>query len=253
MGLVLLDSLQGDAGLLVQDVPLDRVTQADGVDFLLGLLAGMEQQRIQSYGSSMRAYETVSRKPGELLKSYHARFQMVEAQLERSGLKGYQAEARAHKWLTGANLQAHDARNAISAAGAYDVEKLRVALDLMFPGSPPPDRLRPKGGKDKGGKGKNNQPQQALATEHADAQPHENYDAEGWHDVEQQAAAPEQEPATAPEEVDWHTEVSNLAEVLSVTAQRLKHFTLNRGWKGHVAGAGAKGKGKSSAGSGGKD
>eukprot|EP00971_Amphidinium_carterae_P272671 5411608-Amphidinium_carterae.1 len=73
----------------------------------------------------MKAYEGLTRKPGELLKAYHARFQMAEAQLERRGLKGYQSEARAHKWLSGANLLPHDARNAISAAGAYDVEKLR--------------------------------------------------------------------------------------------------------------------------------
>eukprot|EP00971_Amphidinium_carterae_P342020 6481153-Amphidinium_carterae.1 len=63
LGLVLFDSPQGDAGFLLQDVPLDRITQPDGMDFLLGLLAGMEQQHVQSYGSSMRAYEIVSHKP----------------------------------------------------------------------------------------------------------------------------------------------------------------------------------------------
>eukprot|EP00971_Amphidinium_carterae_P140826 2790216-Amphidinium_carterae.2 len=70
LGLVLLDSLQGDAALLVQDVPLARITQGDGVEHLLGLLSGMEQQRIQSYGSSMKAYESLMRKPGELIKPY---------------------------------------------------------------------------------------------------------------------------------------------------------------------------------------
>eukprot|EP00971_Amphidinium_carterae_P333129 6467671-Amphidinium_carterae.1 len=86
MALVFLEALQSDAALLCQDVPLDRLQKADGIEHLFAQLAPLEQQKSLSFTAPMRAYEQIRRMPNELAKSYHARFLAVEAQLQRLGL-----------------------------------------------------------------------------------------------------------------------------------------------------------------------
>eukprot|EP00971_Amphidinium_carterae_P325307 6455509-Amphidinium_carterae.1 len=100
MALVLLESLQADAALLCQDVPLSRLQQTDGIEHLFAQLAPLEQQKSLSYTAAMRAYEQIRRQQNELAKSFHARFLAAEAQLQRLGLSVYIGEARALKWLS---------------------------------------------------------------------------------------------------------------------------------------------------------
>eukprot|EP00971_Amphidinium_carterae_P029799 586473-Amphidinium_carterae.1 len=127
MALVLLEALQADAALLCQDVPLERLQKSDGIEHLFAQLAPLEQQKGLSFTAAMRAYEQIRRMPNELAKSYHARFLAVEAQLQRLGLTVYVDEARALKWLSGLDLPAQEQRNVLTAAGAYDTERLRAA------------------------------------------------------------------------------------------------------------------------------
>eukprot|EP00971_Amphidinium_carterae_P346561 6488110-Amphidinium_carterae.1 len=70
--------------------------------------------------------------PNELAKSYHARFLAAEAQLERLGLVVYAGEARALKWLSGLDIPGQEQRNVLTAAGTYDTDRLRQAVELQF-------------------------------------------------------------------------------------------------------------------------
>eukprot|EP00971_Amphidinium_carterae_P233915 4641645-Amphidinium_carterae.1 len=135
----------------------------------------------------------------------------------------------------------------LSSAGSYDVDRLLVSIELHFSGQIPPSRARPlqKGGK--GGKGgQGGRQHHAHVTEEA-AVAAEPVGQEG---DEQHAELADMDGET------WQL-VEQASEALSVTAQKLKHLTQNRGWessKGQKGGKGqAKGEKGGKAGKAGKD
>eukprot|EP00971_Amphidinium_carterae_P219268 4352575-Amphidinium_carterae.1 len=179
-------------------------------------LAPLEQQRGLSFTVAMRAYEQIRRMPNELAKSYHARFLAVGAQLQRLGLTVYADEARALKWLSGLDLPAQEQRNVLTAAGSYDTDRLRAAVELQFGGAPPPSRARPPGKGKPPGKG--------------------GHGGRGHHAHQQPQQAADQT------EMDAETRaMTETIEALSVTAQRLKHLTQSHGKKGENGEEGDKG------------
>eukprot|EP00971_Amphidinium_carterae_P348525 6490540-Amphidinium_carterae.1 len=230
MGLLLLEALHGDAAIIVQEEGIDRIAQDDGVDYLLTRLRTLEEKQIQSLGGAMRLYENLKRNPGEGVRSFVARWLAAEAHLSRLGLSVYVGEARAHKFLNSCNLASHDYRMILTAtSNVYDFDKLRQALEVQYPIHPPTDRARPT----PKGPGKGNQPKRVHITE----------DGSEWVDP---AQASEQPESSAPAD-DPDAAVAQLAEVLSVTAQKLKSFTQARGWmqKGEKGKSKGKGDGKS--------
>ena len=78
MGLVLLEAIQGDAALLCQEAPLQRLYARDGVQQLLDQLQHLEQQRAQGLGAAVRAYEELKRLPMEHAKSYNVKFSQLK-------------------------------------------------------------------------------------------------------------------------------------------------------------------------------
>eukprot|EP00971_Amphidinium_carterae_P048459 955239-Amphidinium_carterae.1 len=202
----------------------------------------MEQQRIHGYHQAMRNYENLRRQQGEQVRAYHARFLACEQQLLRLGLSSYQNESRAIKWLNGLDLPAAEQRMVLSSAGSYEVDRLLLSLELHFAGHIPPSRARvPPGKGGKGGKG--GRQNAALVTEelsqHAQAQepPPEQ--------------PPSGEPSAEPEADPWCV-MEEACEALSVTAQRLRHLTQNRGWAQSKSTKGGKGKGDKGGKTGGK-
>ena len=131
------------------------------------------------------------------------------------GLTVYQGESRALKWLNGLDLPAPEQRLVLSSAGSYDITRLLLSVELHCAGHPPPTQTRGQEmGKAKGKGGKR-----------AALQVH----------VTQTFSSSGAEP-TSPEAIhesrgsEEGCELEEVAEALSVTAQRLKHLTLSRGW-----------------------
>eukprot|EP00971_Amphidinium_carterae_P350126 6491396-Amphidinium_carterae.1 len=232
MGLLLLDALQGDAALIVQEENIQRIAQPDGVEYLLHKLRALEEKQVQSLGGAMRLYEGLRRQQGEGIRSFVARWLAAEAHLSRLGLGVYTGEARAHKFLSACNLVPGDYRMILTATvNTYSFDQLRMALEIQFPVQPPADRARPQQPK---GAGK----QKGQRVHITDAEHSEQSQASQSSDP----AVPGRsgEPAGAEQEVE------SLAEVLSVTAQKLRSFTQARGWmqKGQKGDKDGKGKGK---------
>eukprot|EP00971_Amphidinium_carterae_P346739 6488393-Amphidinium_carterae.1 len=166
-------------------------------------------------------------------------------------------------------------RNVLTAAGnRYDFDAIRGALELQFPGVPPAhfrqNGQRKDGGKGggkdgKGGKG-GKSPKQVYAAAVADAKqvyaaavadtpeeiplpdggevPEQEWQGEPEEHGEPGAEdRPVEEGATTIEDADLA--MFEAAEVLSVTANRLKAITQGRGWKGAYGKGGQKGQSSS--------
>eukprot|EP00971_Amphidinium_carterae_P181685 3604632-Amphidinium_carterae.1 len=234
LGLLLIEALSGDPALLCQDLPIAELYTVHGVQRILDQLAPLEQQRVRSFQQAMRAYEQLRRGPSEATRAFHARFMTCEQQLLRLGLTGYSGESRAIKWMSGMDLPSDTQRLILSSAGSYDIDRLLVSLELHFGGGVPPTRSKGKGKEGKDGKGKGSKGHAAHVT-----------------DAPASAAS---EPDGVPEEtgaptdytdypVDEWSDMNEVAEALSVTAQKLRHITQSRGW--YQPGKGGKDKGKS--------
>eukprot|EP00971_Amphidinium_carterae_P047781 940900-Amphidinium_carterae.1 len=252
--LMLLEVITGDPAMVLQEESIARLHQADGLQHLLTRLRVLEEQPVQSVGGAMKEYESIRRAPEELIRAFLARFLKVEQRMSRVGLTPFTDEARGWKLLHSCMLTGHDMRNVLTAAGnKYEFDAIRRALELQFPGVPPTHAkaMGPRKGKDGGKGGKNGKPPQRQV--YTAEQPQEEMGqmaaaaaADGEEgDQQQHQDAWQPEDAAAEEHVDNAAEgvpaegqydpdiaLMEAAEVLSVTANRLKSITQNRGWKG---------------------
>eukprot|EP00971_Amphidinium_carterae_P114424 2267296-Amphidinium_carterae.1 len=248
---MLLEVITGDPAMVLQEESIDRLHQPDGLQHLLHRLKVLEEQPVQSVGGAMREYENIRRGPDELLRAFVARFLKVEQRMSRVGLRPFTEEARGWKLLHSCQLTGHDMRNVLTTAGnQYDVDEIRKALELQFLGVPPAhfrqggQRKGGKEGKDgkdsKGGKG-GKAPKQVYAAEaegteaaipEGNEQQEQEWQADGEEPSEVAANGGEQYEEGAPVVDDADAAMMEAAEVLSVTANRLKALTQGRGWKG---------------------
>eukprot|EP00971_Amphidinium_carterae_P155630 3086244-Amphidinium_carterae.1 len=133
----------------------------------------------------------------------------MEAKGQGLGTEGFSACAfrRSGPISTGSSpwrLPSDTQRSILTSAGTYDIDKLMIALELHYGGGVPPSRG--KSGKDKGSKGKPK-----------------------GHDTHEPTASAAPEPTG--ESTYWPgTELFEVAEALSVTAQKLKHITQSSYW-----------------------
>eukprot|EP00971_Amphidinium_carterae_P248072 4925567-Amphidinium_carterae.1 len=106
-----------------------------------------------------------------------------------------------------------------ATSNTYNFEQLRLALEIQFPVHPPADRARPQ--QAPGGKGGKGQPKRVNITDTGEpATAGEGAEAPATSD-------PNAGPPTAESE---EAALAEVAEVLSVTAQKLRSFTQARGW-----------------------
>eukprot|EP00971_Amphidinium_carterae_P351005 6491850-Amphidinium_carterae.1 len=228
LALVLVEALSGDAAVLTQDIALGDLYCPGGVDILLDHLAPLRQPRVTNYQQSMKTYESLRRRAGETTKSFHARFLSAEHQLARLGLQCYSGESRGIKWLAAMDLPPQEQRQVLTSAGGYDLEKLKQATELQYGGLPPPVRSQPPP------KPGGNRPPHAGTG--AARRPHAAHVAEEL--GEEAAAAVAETPEGDP--------LDAVVEALSVTTQKLKAYTLSRGFvPPQSKGKGKDGKGKS--------
>eukprot|EP00971_Amphidinium_carterae_P264539 5247810-Amphidinium_carterae.1 len=115
------------------------------------------------------------------------------------------------------DMPAETQRMILSSAGCYDIDRLMLSIELHFGGSLPPCKACK--GK---GKGKDKGKPKGHAAHVTDAS-----GAEHEQTPDQDTAAPGAEPA---EEAEQWPELTEVAEALSVTAQKLRHLTQSRGW-----------------------
>eukprot|EP00971_Amphidinium_carterae_P181960 3610779-Amphidinium_carterae.1 len=220
--LMVFERLGGDAALLLQEDDVLQYAADNGMDLLLDRLNGAFDERpVQRIGATMKEYEQLRRSDGEQVRAWTARFLRAEHKMMRAGLQPYTGQARGHKYLHGMGLGAQEMRNVLTAArNSYVFEDLRLAAELQFPNQAPNVRGAPGAG-GKSGRGGGKGGREALATE-VDVVP------------EQEAAAVHATevgdvPAEAGDE-DAMEALCAAAEVLSVTSQKLKAWTLARGW-----------------------
>jgi hypothetical protein len=295
-GLLLQDAIKGpDATRIVDRFTNKELYKPDGIDKLREAMKSAFQPKSQmSVQQAMDSYEGVRRDVNMGIKAYVSRFLEVEKAMRDAGLKPYEDEARASKFLKCARLLPGDARNVMTQAKGYDFEKIKDAMELLWPMRPPAhstsgdagggQALRPHGvrhdrrrGTAKGkGQGKGTEvntaeidnpwyddavpptiPEESPG-DHEGADPaneewHSNttgWDSSpwqgGWHENWQDEWQPTSWDVNTAgssgsqwQEANWGDDeqqqqavdetVTQLSEVLSVTAKKLQEFTASRG------------------------
>eukprot|EP00971_Amphidinium_carterae_P101250 2003689-Amphidinium_carterae.1 len=215
-GLMLLERISGAGALLLQEIPLKEFATATGVEKIIECLRVLDPKPVQKVAQVLREYENLRRAPQELMRAYIARFMNAELKLQRLEVSAYSGQARAFKLLQGANITQHDTRQILASNdNEWTFDGLRKALEVQFPGVVPggkDPRNAPPKGKHGGGKGKESA-----------GKAHNIFVAE------EAAAAAESEYPAATDEcavADLLEPLTHAAEVLSVTAQKLKSVTL---------------------------
>ena len=148
--LMLAEACRGDAALELEHVELSRLNQKDGIEHIVEKLAVFDEDRIQHTGRLMDNYDTVRRQPGMTVMKYTSLFLQAERDMEQAGIRVYDNESRAHKYLKGAQLQPADRRLVLTKAGdSYDYGKIKKAMLSLWPTTAPPhpsaDNRRPTG------------------------------------------------------------------------------------------------------------
>jgi hypothetical protein len=138
LALDLLDAVKGDAAAELENLPLEQVATDDGIELVVRQLSGFDEQHVLHVGRIMETYDSVKRAPNEVLSRYIARFRAAEREMKTAGLRIYDDESRAHKFLKGAMLRKEDQRYVLTNANyKYKFERIREAMVLLWPHDAP--------------------------------------------------------------------------------------------------------------------
>ncbi|CAE7284877.1 GIP, partial [Symbiodinium necroappetens] len=265
--LLLYSSLSGEAEAELEHAPLDKINCDSGIHFFLeSLRAPMEQKAVYQKRKFLSDFEQLSRYPGEGLRTYANRYRRVERSLEALGVSitgMYDSEARGNRLLERARLTPADQRLIlVGARYSLDFDNVAESMVMQYPEFKAAPPVVNKDGtlvskpflpsRDKGGKGghstpagqspgkgafhdrgKGPAPRRVYVTEeaeHMEQIPEEQPDlvADGSPD---DADGPDAEQPE-PDDVEDYPDLSEVAEVLTVTAKKLSGLRLGRKFSG---------------------
>ena len=214
----------------------------EGIDMVITILdAQFKEKPMLKKGRALANFETIRRMDNEGLQKYAARFSRTEQCLVATGVNRLDEEARASKLLQTARLS-QQVRNThlVTAGHVYNFDRIVDAIKLLYPtedydgkrereekpansGDGKRNFFQKKQNGNAGAKGNHKETNvtATLATEASDVvQSHEAAEPGA-------GAAPEQEGQTPSDDTN---DIDDLAEIPTVTANKLKAVTLGRGW-----------------------
>ena len=242
-------------------MPLDRINHKEGIDYILrALQAPVEQKSVFQKRKFLADFEQVSRFPSESLRAFANRYRRIERNLDAIGISVssmYDAEARGNRLLERSRLSMQDQRLIlVGSRHSLAFDDVMESMVMQFPDfrSPPAvvgrDRqpVRPKGSskgtppttsstpttQGKGaasmGKGGGKKVWVAEQTQLQDIpeEDEDGHDDQDEHDGETQQNQDIADDGNNDDEEDDGLDLSNLAEVLTVTARRLQSVKLGR-------------------------
>ena len=261
LSLMLWQAVQGEASLEFEswDIQSD-LAKADGIEKIIEFLRPNFSEKI-------------TRKNGETIRNYVMRYHRAERDLMTVGIddeKNYDNEHRGFRLIDTCFLTEQAERQVLSTAGSHDFDKVRDALLYLFPSNtrPPPDSRGPKdgfrsnsqfqpkqrpgssssGGGHSGG-GNAHPPKRTFVTttEPIEEPPPDTIESAPTEEEHfEPAPLSDGEPLRDQDEEDDDESqqlamvCDDLHNVLSVTAQKLKHLTLGRQYtsgRSNVSGA----------------
>jgi hypothetical protein len=242
----LFTAISGDAAGELESYEAADFAHDQGVADLTAIMDVFDDEYVLEKSTAIEQFERVKRAPGEGLRAYVRRFERTERMMCSFGIRKYDAEIKAHKFMNSAFLS-QQVRNSIliSTGHLYEMGRIKLAINVLFPAGrdkvdrPDSDNKGKKGGAKGGSKGK--APTALNFPAEADAAEDEVEAAEGEEldsaQVDEREAA---DAARKDEEVGEYDiqetlvaaaeTLSMAGEALSVTAQKLKSKTLGRGF-----------------------
>ncbi|CAE8672696.1 unnamed protein product, partial [Polarella glacialis] len=246
--LFLYESLQGEAEDELKHVDLDRIDKKDGINYIIETLrAPLEEKIIYLKRQYLNIYERITRSNNESLRAYSNRYRRTERSLLSVGIDVagmYDNEGRGNRLLETSRLTAADSRSVlVGARYKLDFESIRDSMILQFPEHKPPPAMAVPAGQQlqtqtlsppAGGKPSlpfrkppfnKFRPRPAGKGHHVNTS--ETIDEEDEYE-EDHAEEELYEDEPAEEEQDADLDIEALHQVLTVTAQKLKHLTQGR-------------------------
>jgi hypothetical protein len=250
--LFLYESLQGEAEDELEHVDLDRIDKKDGINYIIETLrAPLEEKIIYLKRQYLNIYERITRSNNESLRAYSNRYRRTERSLLSVGIDVagmYDNEGRGNRLLETSRLTAADSRSVlVGARYKLDFESIRDSMILQFPEHKPPPAMAVPAGQQlqtqtlsppAGGKPSlpfrkppfnKFRPRPAGKGHHVNTS--ETIDEEDEYE-EDRAEEELYEDEPAEEEQDADLDIEALHQVLTVTAQKLKHLTQGRKFTG---------------------
>ncbi|CAE8632217.1 unnamed protein product, partial [Polarella glacialis] len=250
--LFLYESLQGEAEDELEHVDLDRIDKKDGINYIIETLrAPLEEKIIYLKRQYLNIYERITRSNNESLRAYSNRYRRTERSLLSVGIDVagvYDNEGRGNRLLETSRLTAADSRSVlVGARYKLDFESIRDSMILQFPEHKPPPAMAVPAGQQlqtqtlsppAGGKPSlpfrkppfnKFRPRPAGKGHHVNTS--ETIDEEDEYE-EDHAEEELYEDEPAEEEQDADLDIEALRQVLTVTAQKLKHLTQGRKFTG---------------------
>ena len=242
-GILLFNSLKGELEEELEDAPLEKIFDVDGVTFIMDTIQkAVETRSVHLKRQLLNTYEHIYRAPQETMRSFVNRYARTERALGTVGIKVtdmYDAEARGARMLERAKLsQEHQRQILIGTGQSLEFDNIKDVMLFQWPEHKPlPPPLHQPGGKGfrggapppAGGKGKSKgkgtpPPRQTFVTEanETDLTMEEpDMDPDPEEPPAEEDADNEVTSQADQEELEWDEDDPEVAQILTVTARKL--------------------------------